>query len=136
MQKTFSLKYPRGRKIQSAEDMVRGAEQIAKRYKGAILIKGGHDRNTANDLLYEQGELHWFYGQRIDNSNTHGTGCTLSSAIASNLAMGHDMVTSIENAKGYISGALKAGLNLGRGDGPLEHTYWLEMKKGSEGERK
>lgn len=81
--------------------------------------------DTADDLLWDHGEIHWFEGNRIDNPNTHGTGCTLSSAIASNLAAGHDLVTSIKNAKDYITGALKANLDLGKGSGPLNHMYNL-----------
>lgn len=112
-------------KIESPEDMIRAAEVLAETYSGAILVKGGHGRNTANDLLYQNGNATWFCGERIENPNTHGTGCTLSSAIASNLAKGYDMETSIRNAKEYLTGALKAGLNLGKGDGPLEHNYLL-----------
>ena len=113
------------RNIENAEDMICAAEAIAKKYSGAILIKGGHGKNTANDLLYQNGKVTWFYGERIANPNTHGTGCTLSSAIASNLAKGYDMEKSIRNAKEYLTGALKTGLNLGKGDGPLEHNYLL-----------
>lgn len=118
-----------GMKIQSPEDMVKAAQKISEGYAGAVLVKGGHELNTANDLLYAQGQALWFYGERIDNDNTHGTGCTLSSAIASNLAMGLSLADSVEKAKEYISGALRAGLNLGRGSGPLEHTFWLEIKR-------
>ena len=85
-------------------------------------------RNTANDCLYTKEGTFWFEGKRVENDNTHGTGCTLSSAIACNLAMGHTMQESVENAKRYITGALQAGLNLGKGSGPLEHTYWLEIQ--------
>ncbi len=111
--------------IDSPEDMVHVAQVIAEKYAGAILIKGGHGKNTANDLLYQNGKSIWFYGERIENPNTHGTGCTLSSAIASNLAKGYDMEKSIRNAKEYLTGALKAKLDLGKGDGPLEHNYLL-----------
>ena len=118
-----------GMEIRTPEDMVTAAEKIAGNYGGAILIKGGHELNTANDLLYQDGEVHWFYGERIDNPNTHGTGCTLSSAIASNLAMGYSLPDSVKRAKEYISGALRAQLNLGKGSGPLEHTFWLEIRR-------
>lgn len=114
-----------GKKIETPEDMVGAAEMISERYQGAILIKGGHGKNTANDMLFEKGNAVWLYGERIENPNTHGTGCTLSSAIASNLAKGYDMEESIRKAKEYLTGALKAGLNLGKGDGPLEHNYRL-----------
>ena len=79
--------------------------------------------NDANDLLYANGELIWFEGKRIDNPNTHGTGCTLSSAIASNLARGFPLAESVQRAKEYISGALAAMLDLGKGSGPVDHMY-------------
>ena len=82
--------------------------------------------NDANDLLWRSGEAKWFYGRRIDNPNTHGTGCTLSSAIASNLAKGYDLDTSVERAKTYLSGALASMLDLGQGKGPLDHLFNLE----------
>jgi hydroxymethylpyrimidine/phosphomethylpyrimidine kinase len=116
-----------GMKITKVEDMLTAAEKIARKYNGAILIKGGHSLNDANDLLYQDGEVEWFYGERIDNPNTHGTGCTLSSAIASNLAMGYSLSESVSNAKKYISGALKSNLNLGKGSGPLDHTFAIRF---------
>ena len=88
-----------------------------------LLLKGGHKVNDANDLLYHEGTCQWFYGKRIDNPNTHGTGCTLSSAIASNLAKGFPMDVSVERAKAYISGALAAMLDLGKGSGPMNHGF-------------
>lgn len=112
-----------GMNIDNAEDMVKAAAIIAKKLVGAILIKGGHQRNTANDLLYYQEEAHWLYGERIDNPNTHGTGCTLSSAIACGLAEGYTLKESVIKAKAYICGALKTDLNLGKGSGPLDHSY-------------
>jgi len=112
-----------GFKIKSTDDMVKAAEKISENLPAAILIKGGHLISTATDLLYQNGEITWFSSERIDNPNTHGTGCTLSSAIASNLAKGYTLKESILNAKGYLTGALKAQLNLGKGSGPLEHTY-------------
>ena len=117
--------------INSAQEMEAAAEIIYKRIgTGAeVLIKGGHDLNTANDCLYNKDRIKWFEGERVDNPNTHGTGCTLSSAIASNLALGYSMEESVHNAKKYITGALRAGLNLGKGSGPLEHTYWLDINK-------
>ncbi len=111
--------------IQNKEDMIRAAKAIAGFFPGAILIKGGHLADDADDLLFHEQNVHWFSGERIDNPNTHGTGCTLSSAIASNLALGYNIVHSIENAKAYITGALRAGLNLGQGSGPLNHCYNL-----------
>ena len=111
--------------ITSAEDMIAAASRISERYGCAVLCKGGHAINDANDLLWKDGSFHWFYGQRIDNPNTHGTGCTLSSAIASNLAKGQPLHRAVENAKTYISGALAAMLNLGKGSGPLNHSFEL-----------
>lgn len=116
-----------GYDIHSADEMIKAAKDISKNFKGSILIKGGHFAGNADDLLYTNGEAYWFRTPRIDNPNTHGTGCTLSSAIASNLAMGYDMKTSIKNAKDYITGALKAGLNLGKGSGPLNHCYNIKL---------
>lgn len=112
--------------ISGESDMIQAAEIINRDYKTAVLCKGGHNLNAANDLLYVNGSYQWFYGKRIDNPNTHGTGCTLSSAIASNLAKGFDLPTSVERAKAYISGALEAMLDLGRGSGPMNHAFSLQ----------
>ena len=114
-----------GLTIETQEDMVTAAKRIGDSYHCAALLKGGHRINDANDLLYTNGELRWFVGKRIDNPNTHGTGCTLSSAIASNLAKGHSLTESVKNAKNYISGALGAMLDLGRGSGPMDHAFAL-----------
>lgn len=114
-----------GMGIVSKEDMISAAKKIGDDHNCAVLIKGGHSINDANDLLYADGELHWFEGRRIDNPNTHGTGCTLSSAIASNLAKGYTLTQSVKRAKEYISGALEAMLDLGSGSGPLHHGYLL-----------
>ena len=111
--------------ITSPADMEKAARTIWERYGCAVLCKGGHDLNDANDLLWQNGAGRWFRGRRIDNPNTHGTGCTLSSAIASNLAKGFDLETSVERAKAYISGALAAQLDLGRGRGPMNHMFGL-----------
>lgn len=115
-----------GRLVRFAEDMVEAARQIAETYHCAVLVKGGHKLNDANDLLYTDGSYRWFNGKRIDNPNTHGTGCTLSSAIASNLAKGLSMEVSVERAKEYISGALSAMLNLGQGSGPMDHGFAIK----------
>ena len=109
--------------IKSEEDMIAAAKAIYEAFGCAVLCKGGHQINDANDLLYRDGDFVWFKGRRIDNPNTHGTGCTLSSAIASNLAKGNDLDTSVKNAKDYISGALAAMLDLGKGSGPMNHAY-------------
>ncbi len=115
-----------GMKITSKSDMENAAEIIYKTYGCAVLLKGGHCINDANDLLYHNGEMTWFEGVRIDNPNTHGTGCTLSSAIASNLAKGDDLKTSVRLAKEYISGALASMLDLGKGSGPLNHGFVIK----------
>ena len=115
-----------GMKIADKADMEKVAEHICKVYSCAVLLKGGHSINNANDLLYENGETTWFEGVRIDNPNTHGTGCTLSSAIASNLAKGYSLKDSVQLAKRYISGALSAMLDLGKGSGPLHHGFPLD----------
>ncbi len=112
-----------GFEIHTESDMTEAAKKISNAVGGGILIKGGHSQSAANDLLYIGGKSHWFNSERVNNPNTHGTGCTLSSAIACNLAAGCTLDQSIANAKEYITGALKAGLNLGKGSGPLEHTY-------------
>ena len=112
-----------GMTIENEQQMEQAAKQIGDSCGCAVLCKGGHSINDANDLLYADGEFTWFHGKRIDNPNTHGTGCTLSSAIASNLAKGYDLKTSIQRAKDYISGALASMMNLGHGSGPLDHLF-------------
>lgn len=111
-----------GMKIASADDMEKAAALIYNRFGCAVLLKGGHSISDADDCLYD-GAVNWFRGRRIDNPNTHGTGCTLSSAIASNLAKGYSLRDSVERAKRYISGALAAGLDLGHGSGPMDHGF-------------
>ncbi len=114
-----------GFSIKSEDDCLKAAQVIGKKIPTAILIKGGHLRDTADDLLWVDGEAHWFKGVRISNPNTHGTGCTLSSAIAANLAAERNLIVSVRNAKKYVSGALGANLNMGKGHGPLNHMYNL-----------
>ncbi len=110
-------------KIGNKDDMIKAAEYIEKRCGCSVLLKGGHSINDANDLLCENGRLVWFDGKKIDNPNTHGTGCTLSSAIASNLAKGLNLAESVKKAKEYISDSLAAGLDLGQGSGPMKHNF-------------
>ncbi len=112
-----------GMTITTDKDMIEAARAINGKYGCAVLCKGGHQVNNANDLLYRNGDYVWFNGKRIDNPNTHGTGCTLSSAIASNLAKGYDLDQAVEAAKNYISGALAAMLDLGHGSGPMNHAF-------------
>jgi len=118
-----------GLSVSSEEDMVTAARHISETYHCAVLCKGGHSINDANDLLFEpNGTYQWFYGKRINNPNTHGTGCTLSSAIASNLAKGFSMADSVARAKDYISGALSSMLDLGHGSGPMNHGFAISGK--------
>ena len=114
--------------METKEDMIAAARLIGDKSRCAVLLKGGHRINDANDLLYADGELRWFEGRRIDNPNTHGTGCTLSSAIASNLAKGYTLSESVQRAKDYISGALAAMLDLGKGSGPMNHAFALKAE--------
>ena len=115
--------------IHSRLDMVRAAKKIAATYAGSILIKGGHLFDSADDFLliqdYKGSEEVWFPGVKIDNPNTHGTGCTLSAAIACNLAAGDEMKAAVKKAKDYVAGALLANLDLGQGSGPLDHGFQL-----------
>jgi hydroxymethylpyrimidine/phosphomethylpyrimidine kinase len=115
-----------GMTITDTTDMEAAARAISEKYGCAVLCKGGHQVNDADDLLWRNGSGKWFRGRRIANPNTHGTGCTLSSAIASNLAKGFDLDTSVERAKAYISGALGAMLDLGHGSGPMDHMFDLK----------
>ena len=118
--------------IHSRLDMVRAAKKIAATYAGSILIKGGHLFESADDFLLIQGnkgcEEVWFPGVKIDNPNTHGTGCTLSAAIACNLAAGAEMKAAVKKAKDYVSGALSANLDLGHGSGPLDHGFQVTRR--------
>ncbi|HJI00268.1 MAG TPA: bifunctional hydroxymethylpyrimidine kinase/phosphomethylpyrimidine kinase [Faecalibacterium prausnitzii] len=114
-----------GLPITDAAGMEAAARKISEQYGCSVLCKGGHKVNDADDLLWRNGSWKWFRGERIHNPNTHGTGCTLSSAIASNLAKGYDLDTSVERAKEYISGCLSAMLDLGRGSGPMNHMHKL-----------
>ena len=115
-----------GMTITDAVGMEAAAKLISEKYGCAVLCKGGHKVNDADDLLWRDGSGKWFHGKRINNPNTHGTGCTLSSAIASNLAKGYDLDQSVERAKAYISGALAAMLDLGHGSGPMNHMFDLK----------
>ena len=117
-----------GMAVETKEDMLIAAKKIGDANHCAVLLKGGHSINDANDLLYENGRFQWFEGKRIHNSNTHGTGCTLSSAIASNLAKGFTLAEAVRRAKDYISEALAAMLDLGKGSGPMNHGFDLQGK--------
>ncbi len=117
-----------GMTIRTEADMIAAASAIHAECGCAVLLKGGHSISDANDLLFDGSDVQWFRGKRIHNPNNHGTGCTLSSAIASNLAKGRDLGASIQGAKDYLSGALAAMLDLGKGSGPLHHAYLLHSK--------
>lgn len=117
-----------GISIRSKEDVARAAKTIYDACGCAVLLKGGHGLHDADDLLYDGKTVRIFYGERIDNQNTHGTGCTLSSAIAANLAKGYALTESVARAKDYLSGALAAQLDLGAGSGPLNHLYDLKSR--------
>lgn len=113
-------------RISDPDSMMAAAKKISQDYNCRVLIKGGHSINDANDFLYSEAGGVWFEGKRINNPNTHGTGCTLSSAIASNLAKGFSLEESVSRAKEYISKALLAMLDLGKGSGPLCHGFNVE----------
>lgn len=115
-----------GFKITSKEEMIEAAKSISNQLSGAVLVKGGHSVSDADDLLYVNEQEYWFNSERVLTENTHGTGCTLSSAIACHLAAGCSLPASVKFAKDYITGALKQGLDLGKGNGPLDHTYIIK----------
>lgn len=120
--------------IESKADMETAVKKIGNDYQCAVLLKGGHSLCDADDLLYQNGELIWFHGERVENPNTHGTGCTLSSAIAANLAKGFPLEIAVRHAKDYISGALAAQLDLGHGSGPMNHAFDLNSAFAKEAE--
>lgn len=110
-----------GISVKDIGDMKKAAEMLSERVRGGVLVKGGHLEGMAADLLYYDGKFTLFETDRIISSNTHGTGCTLSSAIACGLAQGLSIEESVKNAKAYITRAIEAGLDLGKGNGPLYH---------------
>ncbi len=115
-----------GADIENKDDMLSVAKWTFDKYGCAVLLKGGHSKDNADDLLYVNGDAIWFPSKRIENHNTHGTGCTLSSAIASNLAKGYTLSQSVQKAKEYVIGALNAMLDLGSGHGPMQHNFNLQ----------
>lgn len=113
-----------GRTIETEWDMEQAARDLHRCYGCGVLVKGGHRIEQANDYLFD-GEGQWFCADRIENDNTHGTGCTLSSAIAAQLALGKDLPEAVRLGKMYITVLLSTSLNLGAGSGPLDHGYPL-----------
>lgn len=111
--------------ITNTEDMKTAAKIIYDMGCKNTLIKGGHAVGDALDILYDGKEFYYFQAQRINTKNTHGTGCTFSSAIASNLALGMTMSIAVKQAKEYITTAIKHSLNIGKGNGPTHHFYDL-----------
>lgn len=119
-----------GKEIKTLKDLEEAARDISDKFQTAVLAKSGDlEDQEADDILVNQGQVETFHGQRIDNPNVHGSGCTLSSAIAANLAKGHDLSTSVQNAKDYITGAIQQNLDLGQGRGPLDHGYLARSVK-------
>lgn len=117
-----------GKDITGIEDMKNTAADLGKKYGCDVLVKGGHSVETATDVLYSENKIYVFNGERVENPNSHGTGCTLSSAIACNFALGLSREQSIKNAKDYLTGALKDGLDLGKGSGPVNHCYQINKE--------
>lgn len=118
-----------GMPIRTQEDMEKAAEYIGTKFGCNVLLKGGHQLNEANDLLWKDGKISWFYGERIDNPNTHGTGCTLSSAIASNLAKGYSLEISIEKAKNYHFTCFSCHAGSWAGNGPMIMPFSITDQK-------
>ncbi len=115
--------------VNDKEDMERAAAKLGQKYGCAVLCKGGHTKNPASDVMYSDGRLTWFCQKTVDSNNTHGTGCTLSSAIAANLAKGMNLEKAVDNAKKYLTEALCYGLDIGHGNGPLNHAYAISKKQ-------
>ena len=128
-----------GHPIHNRADMENAAKSIYETFGCTVLVKGGHGLEDASDFLYgreiDEKEAsgrdieRWFCSERVDNPNTHGTGCTLSSAIAAFMARGESVEVAVEKAKAYLTGAIMAGLNLGNGPGPLNHMYAIVNKE-------
>ena len=117
-----------GDSIASREERIDAARKLAAKWGCAVLSKGGHAEKSADDILVTDSETTVFPGTRIDTKNTHGTGCTLSSAIAANLAKGASLTAAIRQAKDYVTGALSADLKMGKGHGPLHHGFDLKSR--------
>lgn len=117
------------RKLDGIDSLIEAAKELNDKYNVACLVKGGHlTGNKAIDVLFNEGEVITLNEEKVNNPNTHGTGCTLSSAIASNLAKGYSLSDSVKNAKSYLTNCLKANLNVGKGSGPVDHGYNIESE--------
>ncbi|MEG1658331.1 MAG: bifunctional hydroxymethylpyrimidine kinase/phosphomethylpyrimidine kinase, partial [Oscillibacter sp.] len=112
-----------GLSIGNREDMLTAAERVGQLLPGAVLLKGGHLQDSADDLLWQNGRAQWFRAARVKNENNHGSGCTLSSAIACQLALGQTLAEAVARAKSYLTSAMEANLDLGVGSGPLNHCF-------------
>ena len=115
-----------GETIVTLDDMRRAARYLAESTgASAVLVKGGHFDGPATDILYDGSDFFVFTEERIDTTSNHGTGCTLASSIAANLAKGADLPTAVANAKSYVTNAMRAATPIGAGHGPLNHFYML-----------
>lgn len=119
--------------IKNLKDMIEASQRLGEKYGTSVLIKGGHKEGSADDVLFTGGRTRVFSTQRLANPNTHGTGCTLSSALASYLALAYPMDLAVEKSKKYLTGAIKADLDLGKGPGPLNHMW--QYYKGEDNEK-
>lgn len=116
-----------GRKIKTVDEMRIAAKELGEKYNCSVLVKGGHLDEKATDVLFDKDEFFEFTSERVETSNTHGTGCTLSSAIACGVARGLSLSESVQSAKDYLTMALKYGLNIGKGSGPVNHCYKIML---------
>ena len=110
-------------KIKGIDDMISASKKIFEEFGCAVLCKGGHGINDGEDLLYNKNGVKWYKTKKIETNNLHGTGCTLSSAIASFLALGFSLEESISKAKEYLTKCLEYAVKLGKGFGPVNHCY-------------
>lgn len=118
-------------RIQTVEDMEKACRLLYEKHGCAVLCKGGHLKDSAADVLYANGKAVLLQSERINNPNTHGTGCTLSSAIAAYLSLGSSLEESVIKAKEYVHGAIAQLLNIGHGNGPLDHAYAIRRHIGN-----
>lgn len=114
-----------GMEIRSHEDMEEAARKLRGMGAGTVLVKGGHLEGDADDLVFDGKEMNWLPGKRIQTKNTHGTGCTISSAIAAYMARGKSPAESVRLAKAYVTGAIANAIEMGSGCGPTHHFYQL-----------